>query len=53
MITRAYIPEYKTWADVIEWHSAYCRVKFAKDGMEYEIDIPTDEIIIRDYGDDE
>lgn len=45
---RAYIPEYRVIADVIEWNSGYSRVHFYKDGMEYEIEIPTDEIFIQD-----
>ena len=49
MIARAYIPEYRTIADVVKWGSGFCHVHFFKDGMEYDIDVPTDEIFIEEF----
>lgn len=53
MIARAYVPEYKVVADVLEWNSAYCHIRFIKDGLEWEIDIPSDEIFIEEIEENE
>lgn len=49
MVARAYIPEYRVVADVVEWNSSFCRVHFVKDGMDWDIEVPTDEIFIQEY----
>lgn len=43
---RAYVPQYKVIATVVELVDGYARVHFYKDGMEWDIQIPVTEIYI-------